>query len=189
MLIEDLEPDLDEQRDAARFISESADRVHEVIEALLDHGQLGQSRDAIDVDLEWLVVHVLDAMKAEHGVDPEIIVAPLPHVRGFSAELRLLFEHLIDNALTYRRKDRRCAIHIDVVEIEDGWQFSVRDNGIGIPPERHDEVFNLLSSTSKEKSGLGLAHCRKIVELHHGRIFIDETPGGGTTVTFILRDL
>lgn len=104
----------------------------------------------------------------------EITHDPLPEVYADARQVGQLFQNLLDNALKFRRPDVSPRIHIAVERQDDQWQFAVRDNGIGIAPVYHEEIFQVfrrLHTTEEyEGTGMGLAICRKIVERHGGRI-------------------
>ena len=98
----------------------------------------------------------------------------------------LLFQNLIGNALKYC--ETKPCVHISGVLRGKEWIFSVKDNGIGIPPEDLKRVFIMFEKLTTRKqysgSGIGLATCQKIVERYHGRIWVDSQPGQGSTFFF-----
>ena len=116
----------------------------------------------------------------------------LPTVMGDSRQLMQLFQNLIGNAVKFRSPDRPCQVHVGVRPRDKGWEFSVRDNGIGIAPGQHDRVFVLFQRLhTREKyagTGIGLAVCKRIVERHGGRIWVESREGEGSTFFFTLRD-
>ena len=108
-------------------------------------------------------------------------------------ELRLLFQNLIANAIEFRRAEVVPRIEIGGMCTEAGTSFWVSDNGSGIPAERREKVFEIFQRGHARKDvagcGIGLAHCRKIVELHGGQIRLEESDSGGTRVAiFFPRD-
>ena len=116
----------------------------------------------------------------------EIQVEPLPTVNGDREQLAVLFRNLIDNATKFVAQ-RRPRIRVSARQQTSHWLFSVRDNGIGIehPDESIFTMFKRLS-TDYPGTGLGLALCRRIVEQHGGRIWVDSTPGVGSTFRFTI---
>jgi light-regulated signal transduction histidine kinase (bacteriophytochrome) len=115
----------------------------------------------------------------------------LPKVMGNSTQLMQLFQNLISNAIKFRRPSVTPKIEISA-EAQDGgeWLIAVRDNGIGIAPENFDRIFEafqrLHSYSQYSGTGLGLAICKKIVERHGGRIWVQSQQQVGTTVYFTI---
>jgi len=116
---------------------------------------------------------------------------PLPTVNGDVTQLTQVMQNLLGNALKFRG-EARPAIHVSAERQTGAWQFSVRDNGIGIAPEYRDRVFILFQRLHARDeysgTGIGLAVCKKIVERHGGTLWVDSTPGGGSTFRFTLPD-
>ena len=116
----------------------------------------------------------------------------LPTVLADRGQMTQLLQNLIGNAIKFRGAESP-QVHISAVEAGDEWTISVSDNGIGIAPEHAERVFQIFQRLhTRDKypgTGIGLAVCRKIVERHGGKIWLDSTPGGGTTFHFILRKL
>ena len=113
---------------------------------------------------------------------------PLPSLPVHGAHLKQLFQNLIGNAIKYRKPDLAPAIHVSAERQNGSWVLSIRDNGIGIAPEYKEHIFGLFKRlhTNDEYSGtgIGLALCQKIVERYHGRIWVESTPGEGSTFIF-----
>ena len=86
-------------------------------------------------------------------------------------------------------RDVLSARHVSAVEDPESWAFYVKDNGIGIDPKHHEIIFKIFKSIKKDKEsvGIGLAVCRKIVENHGGRIWVESEPGKGSTFIFTIR--
>jgi len=113
----------------------------------------------------------------------------LPTVRADLLQLTQLFQNLLGNALKFR-SEAPPKIHLDVRRDGEYWQFSVRDNGIGINPEFQDQIFDVFrrlhTHQQYEGTGIGLAICKKIVDRHGGRIWVESQPGQGATFCFTL---
>lgn len=121
------------------------------------------------------------------------IQQPLPPVLGNEEELVRLFQNLLSNAIQYRHPDRPPEVTVWCQPGRHSHQFSVRDNGIGIPPDQFDRIFRIFQrlhdrETKAGSSGIGLAICKKIVEFHGGKIWAtsDGTEAGGATFHFTL---
>jgi len=114
----------------------------------------------------------------------------LPEVRGDETQLVQLFQNLIGNAIKFR-SDRRPEINVSASRQDDHWRLAVRDNGIGIDRRYWDRLFVIFQRLhTRQKyagTGIGLAICKRIVERHDGRIWLDSQPGKGTTFYFTLR--
>jgi len=114
----------------------------------------------------------------------------LPEVEGDDTQLIQLFQNLISNAIKFRKKDVPPVIQISAERKEDKWVFCVHDNGIGIEPLYYERIFVIFQRLhTKEEypgTGLGLALCRKIVERHGGRIWIESRPGEGSDFYFTM---
>jgi signal transduction histidine kinase len=113
----------------------------------------------------------------------------LPAVLGDATQLLQLFQNLIANAIKFRG-DAAPRVHVVAQPAEDGWCFSISDNGIGIAPEYFERIFVLFQRLHGRKeysgTGIGLALCKRIVERHGGRIWVESTPGQGSVFSFTL---
>jgi PAS domain S-box-containing protein len=182
-------------QDADEFIEfavDGAGRMRGLIEALLAYSRAGAGETEYErVELGSVAGNVLRSLAArlvEAGA--EIEVGDLPAVLGDRSQLEQLLQNLVANALKFREGERARVW----VRAEDSGGpmalIAVADGGIGIPAERREQVFEMFGRLhdreSYEGTGIGLAVCRKIVERHGGRIWIDEREGGGTVFRFTL---
>ena len=123
---------------------------------------------------------------AEIAIPPDI----LPTVLGDAEELTRLFQNVIGNAVKYRAADRPPVISLAAERHGRMWTVSVRDNGIGIDPQYFERIFLIFQRLHKrgdyEGTGIGLSICKKIVEHHGGRIWVESTPGQGSGFFFTL---
>ena len=116
----------------------------------------------------------------------------LPTLRGYATELRLLLQNLIGNAIKYRHPGRPPHVEVSASASAAGWRISIADNGIGIPAKHRERVFlifqRLHGRGEFEGTGIGLAHCRKVVDLHGGRLWIEDGINGGSRFVFTLGE-
>jgi light-regulated signal transduction histidine kinase (bacteriophytochrome) len=138
---------------------------------------------------------VLDYAKANlraviEETDALITSDPLPAVTADIGEMRHLFQNLIGNALKFRMEGRRPEIHIGARREAGEWVVHIKDNGIGMPQKQHDRIFVIFQRLHRRGkypgTGIGLAICKKIVERHGGRIWVESEPGTGSTFLFSL---
>jgi signal transduction histidine kinase len=174
------------------FAVDGAKRMQSLINDLLTYSRIGaaasplqatDSKAAVDTALRLLRLAIADsAARIEYG--------ELPVVMGDPDQLVQLFQNLIANAIKFRS---RPGPHIVVsAEANDGyWRFAVQDDGIGIEKEYFGRIFvmfqRLHSRSAYPGTGIGLAICKKIVERHGGRIWVESEPGQGTVFTFTLQ--
>ena len=172
-------------------IIEGASRMQELVTDLLDYARSGTQQmptDAVNCEevLESSLADLEAAIK-EGGV--RVSHDELPVVRGDRVWLTELFENLIGNAMKFMGDDAP-VIHVGAQRRGTGWCLSVRDNGIGIDPRFATRIFEpfrrLHTREEYSGSGMGLAICRKIVERHGGRIWVESEPGKGSTFFFTL---
>jgi light-regulated signal transduction histidine kinase (bacteriophytochrome) len=120
----------------------------------------------------------------------EICLGKLPTVVGDRVQLCQLLQNLLGNAILYRG-DPPPKIRVDAARDGNWWEFAVQDNGIGIAPEYHRQIFEVFrrlhSRDEYPGTGIGLAVCKKIVQRHGGSIWVESQPGAGTTFRFTLQ--
>lgn len=185
---------LDERADKyLGFITQSTDRMRVLINDLLEYSRIGKKKELKEIDCNLLLEQVLaDLGTAIDEAGAKIKTGNLPVLNGYSTELKLLFQNLIVNAVKFRKKDIRPEIEITTIKTDGYWQFSVRDNGIGMDQQHSDKIFvifqRLHTRTEYPGSGIGLSHCKKIAELHKGRIWVESKPGQGSTFHFTIRE-
>jgi len=165
---------------------EGVRRMQELIRDILAYSRVGSRGGAFEAvdcaEIADRAIVNLEAARAQTGA--EITRDPLPVVRGDAPQLVQVFQNLLDNALKFRGDDPP-RVHIGATREGSFWVLSVRDNGIGIPPGAHERVFamfeRLHGASEYPGTGIGLALCRKIVERHGGRIWVESGVGKGTT--------
>lgn len=176
------------------FILDSCQRMQSLIHGLLEYSRLGKKAEPENVDFAAMIKGVIDDLHASiESKNASISVGSLPELHVFAVEVRLLFQNLLGNALKFTRPDVTPVVAIEATRQGRAWQFSVTDNGLGIAPEAREKVFmifqRLQNRNEYEGTGIGLAHCRKIVEMHGGNIWIEDAPGGGSRFMFTLQEV
>lgn len=175
------------------FAKDGAKRMTNMINDLLEFSRIGRVySEQQEVDLNDIIRDVSGYIRgAIEEKEAEIIAEPLPKVMGVPLSLKLLFQNLIMNALKYSRDGVTPEIEITGKKLADEWQFSVIDNGIGISEEYFEEIFDIFrrlnTNEGRNGSGIGLAICKKIVEQHHGRIWVESRPDIGSTFHFTIK--
>lgn len=179
--------------EADQFISDaikSALRMEMLISDILVYsraGAQGKTFEPTDCSaaLDISLANLKDAVESSEA---EIIRDTLPKVMADPIQMTQLFQNLIGNAIKSHGEERP-RIHISAKQMEKEWVFSVRDNGIGIPREHTEKIFEIFQRVNKDKypgSGIGLAICKKIVERHGGRIWVESEIGKGSTFYFTI---
>ena len=144
--------------------------------------QTHQVKELKKVDCQVLLNDVLFELDTDILLSRAIITSdPLPVIKAHRDELKLLFRNLIENAIKFRKIWLIPEIHISANKTGKTWLFEVNDNGIGIDPLQHKKIFNLFQCLNSRDeyagTGLGLAQCKKIAEMHQGVIWVDSEPG------------
>jgi light-regulated signal transduction histidine kinase (bacteriophytochrome) len=164
-----------------------------LITDLLEYSRIGKKKELKEIDCNLLLEDVLaDLGTAIDEAGAKIKTESLPVLNGYSTELKLLFQNLIINAVKFRKKHADPEISIMAEKTGEYWKFSVSDNGIGMEQQHSEKIFiifqRLHTRTEYPGSGIGLSHCKKIAELHKGRIWVESLPGLGSTFHFTIRD-
>jgi signal transduction histidine kinase len=181
----------DKAREFINYAVDGSKRMQTLINDLLSYSRVGtQGRPFAPARCDAILDRVLKNLKI--GVDAcgaLITRDPLPVVMADEGQLAQLFQNLLTNAMKFRGADVP-RIHISAARDGTAWKIMVRDNGIGISPEHSDRVFvifqRLHTKTQYPGTGIGLAICKKIAERHGGRIWVEPSPGGGSTFCFTI---
>jgi light-regulated signal transduction histidine kinase (bacteriophytochrome) len=160
-----------------------------LIKGLLGYAKIGAEKASEKIDLNELIGHVLEDLKLNVDETNAIFeIENMPNVMAYSTELRQLFQNLFTNAIKFRKPDMNPHIHVSCKEHSDKYIIEVRDNGVGVPEEGREKmftIFNRLHSRHEyEGSGIGLAHCKKIADLHKGDIWFESEVGEGSRFYF-----
>jgi light-regulated signal transduction histidine kinase (bacteriophytochrome) len=177
-----------------RYIVQGARRMETLVRDILTYTHTAQAawEEARPTDARSVFKKVLADMRtAVEETSATIEIGDLPVVQAQESHLGRLFQNLLSNSLKYRGSQTpRIQVHAKPESAGGFWRFSFSDNGIGIDPRYHQQVFALFrrlhSSAQYEGSGIGLAICRKIVERYGGRIWVESQTGNGATFHFTL---
>jgi signal transduction histidine kinase len=173
------------------YMLNASERMKVLIKDLLDYSRIGREKVPRQVDCNQLVKEVVaDLDKTIEDSGAMVHASTLPVLQAYPTELKLLFQNLISNSIKFRRPGRPPVIDIGSVNENGHWKFFIQDNGIGIEPQFLERIFiifqRLHTRSEYEGSGIGLAHCKKIVELHGGRIWAESVPGEGSRFFFTI---
>jgi PAS domain S-box-containing protein len=181
--------------DADQFIAyavEGATRLQQLITDLLTYSRVDSRAGAPGrVRCDQVLARVrsnLHQMVKEHRA--EISSDRLPAVWGDASQLEQLFQNLIANGIKFRQNRRPPRVHVSAARLGEDWLFSVRDNGIGIRRKYFNRLFVIFQRLHSQEeypgTGIGLALCKKIVERHGGRIWVESKFGKGSTFYYTI---
>ncbi|HKX39921.1 MAG TPA: ATP-binding protein, partial [Burkholderiaceae bacterium] len=173
------------------FAVDGAKRMQALINDLLAYSRVGtKARPFAPTDCAALVDTAIADLRvaiAESGA--QVTCGPLPVVMADAMQLAQLFQNLLGNAIKYR-SSAAPQVRIEAEQTSAGWCFAVHDNGIGIAPEYFDRIFVLFQRLHSRReysgTGIGLALCKKIVERHGGRIWVESATGSGSVFKFTI---
>lgn len=180
----------DKKKKYFEVILSSSVEMDKLINNLLEYSRTGVSNEKLEVvdlpDIFHDVIEVfqIDLNNIPHSIKYDFSVKELS---VYPIIFRRLINNLIGNAIKYRSNDK-LLLSIKNKNIENGVQFEISDNGIGIPKNQFENIFKMFQSLKpdKDSNGIGLSVCKKIVELHGGRIWVESTPGEGSTFYFTI---
>jgi signal transduction histidine kinase len=174
------------------YAVEGAKRMQSLIGGLLEYSRVGRVDEPFAaVDTSAALDQALQNLRS--GLDETRAVVtrgPLPTVTGNAGRLAQVFQNLVGNAIKFRRSGVAPAVHVSATPHRKEWLFAIRDNGIGIDPQYVDRIFvifqRLHTRAEYPGTGIGLSICKKVVERHGGRIWVESQPGAGATFQFTL---
>ncbi|CAA7620308.1 putative Histidine kinase [Magnetospirillum sp. SS-4] len=179
-------------QDFIAFMVEGASRMQAMILDLLEFSRIGRREDQpTDINAaDGVAATLRNLSSAIQKTGAAVEYHDMPHIRVRSHQFLALMQNLIGNAVKYRHPGRPPAIRITARRDGGMWEFAVTDNGIGIQPQYFERIFlifqRLHTRDKYEGSGIGLAICKKIVEHHGGRIWVESVPDQGSTFRFTL---
>ncbi|WP_166627784.1 sensor histidine kinase [Tenacibaculum caenipelagi] len=174
------------------FIKKATHRMSDLITNLLDYSRLGREREITKVNCNTLIKDIIEDLNSTITQTNTTIIYDnnLPTIDAYPTELRLLFQNLISNAIKFAKKDVPPIVSIKAKKKKHAWKFSVKDNGIGIPEKFQDKIFAIFQrlhlEDEYEGTGIGLAHCQKIVGMHGGEIGVKSKINEGSTFFFTI---
>lgn len=189
-LVTDYADKLDDQgREYLGLMKNRVSRMDALIDGVLEYSRVGRVRESrVAVELSALVAGVIQMLAPPPGITV-VVDGPLPTVVAERTRLQQLFQNLIGNAIKHLDKPQG-EVRIACADAGSRWTFSVADNGPGIKPRHHERIFQLFQTLTprdrKESTGVGLALVKKIVELYGGQVWVESTPGQGSTFYFTL---
>ena len=184
---------LDEQGlELLRYIESATNRMQVLIRDILEYTRIGKEVSKVNIDTQEVVAHVIqDLSSLIHDTNAEIKIDALPKIFGYETEIRLVFQNLISNALKFKKLDINPYIEIGCSKDSEIHKFFVADNGIGIKPKYKKKVFQIFQRLHNQLAypgtGIGLAHCKKIIERHQGEIWYEPNNYQGTTFYFTIK--
>jgi light-regulated signal transduction histidine kinase (bacteriophytochrome) len=174
------------------YAVEGAQQMGEMAQGLLDLSRVTtRGQPFAPVDTGVLLQEALDLLRVmiqERGA--QVKYSPLPVVPADARQLRQVFQNLVENGIKFQRDGVTPQVHVTAQRQDQAWVISVQDNGIGLDLGETDRIFNVFQRlhTAEEYPGMGigLAVCRKIIERHGGRVWVESEPGAGATFKFTL---
>jgi len=173
------------------YAVDGAERMDLLINDLLEYSKIGRINNQFEkTDLNELLVEVEKLCQSQlEEAGGNISWTNMPEITCHKIPIQQLFNNLISNSIKFMKEGSSPEIFINAEEREDAWLFSVADNGKGIDPEYHSVIFDLFRKADDKLTsgtGMGLAICKKIVEEHKGKIWVESEPGKGSTFFFTI---
>jgi signal transduction histidine kinase len=184
----------DNARGYLRSVNNATKRMSILVKSLLNFSRLGRNKTLTNVDCGKIIHDVISDLDTVIKTANAIVEASeLPKLNAYGTELSQVFQNLITNAIKFQTKGTRPVIKIYAKKINERWEFSVADNGIGIAAAHFDRIFDIFQRLHTEEefegNGIGLANCKKIVQFHQGTIWVESTLGQGSTFHFSIPNL
>ena len=177
------------------FIRSGASRMHSLLDDLLSYAHASSIPETAFepvnamIPLQWALDNLTGAIQESHA---RITIGDMPVVRMRKSHLSQLFQNLIGNSIKYRKPNEEIEIQLSATQVDGGWTFTVRDNGIGVPPAYKETIFGIFkrlhANSEYSGTGMGLAICKRIVERYRGRIWVESEAGSGANFFFSIPD-
>lgn len=174
------------------YIAKNANRMNMLIEGLSKYNTFGKNRKTEKIDsnvtVRTVIEELYDLIQQKEAV---IEVAELPTVIGYLPEFRLLFQYLISRSLNLKYYSKKPKINIEAAQNQEYWEFSIRDNGIGMESYFQNNSYSTYKEIhflqNKKNQDIGMSLSRKIVNLHQGTLKISKEEKGGSTYIFTIK--
>ena len=187
LLEEKLQGNLDDTgKQYMHFVLDGAERMKSLIQSLLEYSRVGNNKESfVPTDLNEMMQYIIRLFEENSKKARAVItVSPMPVITANKTLINLLFTNLVNNALKYHG-DKDPVVEVGYTEQPGDYTFFVKDNGIGIDSKYFDKIFiifqRLHNRTEYSGTGIGLAICKKIMEIHQGKIWVESQPGKGST--------
>jgi PAS domain S-box-containing protein len=178
-----------EGKEHMRLLINRVHRMGNLIDGILQYSRVGRIKEApVPVDMGEVIKDVIDFIAPAPNVNI-IVETPLPTIVVEPTRIQQIFQNLLSNAIKYMDKPQ-CEIRIGCISEGEHWKFSISDNGPGIESRHFERIFQLFQTLAPrdrvESTGVGLSLVKKIVEMYGGNIWVESTPGEGSTFFFTL---
>ncbi len=183
----------DKARQYIYYAVDGAKRMGNMIDELLEYSRIAEKDKTVEkFKSKYIVEEIIASFsRSIEEKSIQINIGSLPEINAIKTAFKILFNNLLSNAIKYANKTSLTLIEIGCEEDDNYWKFNITDNGIGIDKPYHEMVFQLFSklntNNNYKSTGIGLATCKKIVELHHGKIWVESALDMGSTFYFTLK--
>lgn len=173
------------------FISESSKRLSQLINGLLNYSKIGLEQSYEEIDTNQLVEEIIRDLEFQIN-ETQIVISldDLPIIKADPLGIRQVFQNLITNAIKFRTKNGNPQVWVSCKSDKQGHIFEIKDNGLGIAPQFQNQIFNIFqrlhSKNEIEGTGIGLSLCKKVIELHKGKIWLESKLDRGSSFFFII---
>ncbi|WP_020533027.1 sensor histidine kinase [Flexithrix dorotheae] len=171
------------------YISQASARMGNLISGLLQYSRIGKKRVLTEINCSHTLKEVMSNIQGSIQESEAIInYSELPTIKAYPTEFKQLLQNLLSNAIKFRKKDVPPVITIGYQKDSEKYTFYIQDNGIGISPKHYEQIFIIFQrlhlKQEYEGTGIGLAQCKKIVELHGGKIWVESSLNEGSIFYF-----
>lgn len=171
------------------YISNSTNRMRNLIKSILEYSRIGRQIKFEQVDCNLIIKEIMNDLNTNiKETNTKIYFNNLPIINANTTEIMQIFQNLITNAIKFRKKDICPEINIEGKKENDFWLFSIEDNGIGMDEKHYEKIFQIFQRLQNREEyeglGIGLAFCKKIIEIHHGDLWVKSIKNKGSIFYF-----